>query len=123
MLQQARDARERERAQVQVGANGEAVDSTEIGDETIMEDAAMGSHEGGLGSKLVVIHCGSQNLRVGLGSDALPKTIPMVIARKWKENEAEEGDGEPAPKRIKIDGEVPEKTPDKWFGEDVRSQV
>jgi actin-related protein 8 len=73
-------------------------------------------------SKLIVIHPGSQNLRIGLGSDALPKTIPMVIARKWKESEDEEDDGEPSPKRMKVEGAVPaDALPEKWFGEDVGS--
>ncbi|WBW72263.1 Ino80 complex actin-like protein Arp8 [Schizosaccharomyces osmophilus] len=33
-------------------------------------------------AKTVVIHVGSQNLRIGLASDNSPKTVPMVIARK-----------------------------------------
>lgn len=71
-------------------------------------------------SKLIVIHPGSQNLRIGLGSDALPKTVPMVIARRWKESEDEEYGGEPSPKRMKVEGEVPaEALPEKWFGDDV----
>lgn len=71
-------------------------------------------------SKLIVIHLGSQNLRIGLGSDALPKTVPMVIARRWKESEDEEDDGEPSPKRMKVEGAVPaDALPEKWFGEDV----
>ena len=71
-------------------------------------------------SKLIVIHPGSQNLRIGLGSDALPKTIPMVIARRWKESEDEEDGGEPSPKRQKVEGAVPaDALPEKWFGEDV----
>jgi actin-related protein 8 len=73
-------------------------------------------------AKLVIIHVGSQNLRIGFGTDALPKSLPMVIARKWHENEAEEGDGEPSPKRLKVDGVVPAAAyPEKWFGEDVRA--
>jgi len=74
-------------------------------------------------SKLIVIHPGSQNLRIGLGSDALPKTVPMVIARRWKESEDEEYGGEPSPKRMKVEGEVPaEALPEKWFGDDFRDQ-
>lgn len=71
-------------------------------------------------SKLIVIHIGSQNLRIGLGSDALPKTVPMVIARRWKESEDEEDGGEPSPKRMKVEGAVPaDALPEKWFGLDV----
>jgi actin-related protein 8 len=73
------------------------------------------------GSKIIVIHPGSQYLRIGFANDALPKTVPMVIARKWKQNESEENGAEPLPKRIKIDHEVPSE-PDKWFGEEVSFQ-
>ena len=74
------------------------------------------------GMKVVVIHPGSQNLRVGLASDPLPKTVPMVIARKWKCNESEEFGGEPKPKRIRLDdGSIPE--PEKMFGPEVRKQL
>ena len=71
------------------------------------------------GSKVVVIHLGSQNLRIGLASDALPKTVPMTIARRWKESESEENGGEPSPKRPRLDdGTYPE--PDKnMFGQEV----
>jgi len=33
------------------------------------------------GSKVIVIHIGSRNLRIGLASDTFPHTVPMVIAR------------------------------------------
>jgi actin-related protein 8 len=33
------------------------------------------------GSKTIVIHFGSRNLRIGLASEAYPHTVPMVIAR------------------------------------------
>lgn len=91
-------------------------------------DDDVGAEDGGgaltgqdaLGSKVIVIHPGSQNLRIGLASDALPKTVPMVIARKWRACEAEEGSGEPTPKRLKLDdGSTLE--PEKMFGDDVRS--
>ncbi len=74
------------------------------------------------GSKIVVIHPGSQNLRIGLASDALPKTVPMVIARRWTTNESEEDGGEPKPKRLKLDnGNLME--PEKMFGDDVGTCV
>ena len=74
-----------------------------------------------LGSKVIVIHPGSQNLRIGLASDALPKTVPMVIARRWPRSECEENDGEPSPKRRKTsDGEL--LAPEKMFGEDFDTQ-
>ncbi|KAK0662731.1 putative actin-related protein 8 [Lasiodiplodia hormozganensis] len=108
MVQQARD---KDRALAQgVDVNAE---EEENGATTASQEA--------FGSKIVVIHPGSQNLRIGLASDALPKTVPMVLARKWPENEAEEDGGEPLPKRLKVDDEIPE-DPDKWFGEEFSSQ-
>ena len=66
------------------------------------------------GSKTIIIHVGSQNLRLGFATDPLPKTVPMVIARKSDKCEAD--DAEPVPKRIKLDGDA---SPEKVFGEDV----
>ena len=66
------------------------------------------------GTKTIVIHIGSQNLRLGLATDALPKTVPMVIARKAKRSEAE--DSEPRPKRLKLDDDA---FSEEWFGEEV----
>ncbi|GAB1320569.1 Actin-like protein arp8 [Madurella fahalii] len=40
-------------------------------------------------SKIVVIHPGSQNLRIGFASDALPKTISMTLATKYSQTESE----------------------------------
>lgn len=40
-------------------------------------------------SKIIVIHPGSQNLRIGFASDALPKTIPMTLATKYPQTESE----------------------------------
>ena len=72
-------------------------------------------------SKVIVIHPGSQNLRIGLASDALPKTVPMVIARRSQRSEFE-GDGEEsAPKRRKLEGEIQEE-PEKMFGEEFATQ-
>ena len=69
------------------------------------------------GSKVIVIHPGSQNLRIGLASDALPKSVPMVIARKWRKSESEEGGDERHPKRRKLDNGT-SLSPEKMFGED-----
>jgi len=85
------------------------VDMEDVGEPLTGQDA--------LGSKVIIIHPGSQNLRIGLASDALPKTVPMVIARRWKMSESEEN--EPAPKRRKTD-DGPEMEPEKMFGEEVR---
>ncbi|KAL2753368.1 hypothetical protein ACRALDRAFT_1052031 [Sodiomyces alcalophilus JCM 7366] len=40
-------------------------------------------------SKIIVIHPGSQNLRIGFASDALPKTIPMALATQFPQTESE----------------------------------
>jgi actin-related protein 8 len=71
------------------------------------------------GSKVIVIHMGSQNLRIGLASDALPKTVPMVIARKAATSESEDY-AEPKPKRFKAEDDS-ELEPEKAFGSEVRS--
>lgn len=65
------------------------------------------------GSKTIVIHVGSQNLRIGLATDALPKTVPMVIAKKAVSTEA--ADSEPVPKRLKLDENA---LPNEKFGEE-----
>lgn len=90
------------------------------GDVEMDEDQEEAEDEAHSGSKTIVIHLGSQNMRIGLASDALPKTVPMVIAKKATRSESEEGDGEPKPKRLKPDdGNTAE--PEKLFGEEVSS--
>lgn len=83
-----------------------------------MEDAEETPAEA-VGAKVIVIHVGSQNLRIGLASDALPKTLPMVIARKSTTNECEDRE-EPQPKRMKRDNGSPLE-PEKMFGSEVRA--
>ena len=75
-----------------------------------------------LSSNVIVIHPGSQNLRIGFANDALPKTIPMVIARRSVRSESEDNGGEPSPKRLKRDDGTLS-PPEKMFGEDVRTQA
>lgn len=41
-------------------------------------------------SRIIIIHPGSQNLRIGFASDALPKTIPMTLATRFPQTEAEQ---------------------------------
>ena len=111
MITQAKD-QDRARAR---GGDGD-LDMTMDIDEEGGEDVSGG--QGTSGAKVIVIHPGSQNLRIGFGSDAIPKTVPMVIARKAKQNESEENGGEPSPKRIKLDdGSYPE--PEKMFPPEV----
>lgn len=95
--------------------NGEQVGAYPDVDQTLDEDVVMDDIYGeNYGEKTIVIHVGSQNLRLGLATDALPKTVPMVIARKADRTEAE--DSEPVPKRIKLDDDTPS---EEWFGEEV----
>jgi actin-related protein 8 len=100
---------DRARALNQDGAQyGEA--DQDLDDDVAMDDGTGDNY----GSKTIVIHIGSQNLRLGLATDALPRTVPMVIARKARRTEAE--DSEPRPKRLKLDEDAPT---EEWFGEEV----
>jgi actin-related protein 8 len=112
-----KNAKDRDRA-LAMGKTEELEGDGEIDGETPMEDTEETPTEA-LGSKVIVIHVGSQNLRIGLASDALPKTVPMVIARKSTENESEEEGTEPIPKRLKLDDGSPME-PEKMFGPEVR---
>ncbi|KIW17170.1 hypothetical protein PV08_04361 [Exophiala spinifera] len=110
--------KDRDRALAQgkpVGPDGD-IDMEEGEDEEEAEDEASS------GAKTIVIHLGSQNLRVGLANDALPKTVPMVIARRAPMAESEENDGEPAPKRAKLDNGRYPPEPEKRFGEDFQKK-
>jgi actin-related protein 8 len=118
MIKEARD-KDRAMAQGLPMENGNVA----VGDETMDDIEAPIMSRDDYPSKLLIIHVGSQNLRIGLGTDALPKTVPMVIARKWKESESEEDGGEPSPKRLKVDGVIPaDAYPEKWFGDDFSDQ-
>ncbi|CAN8097069.1 unnamed protein product [Discula destructiva] len=56
-------------------------------------------------SRIIVIHPGSQNLRIGFASDALPKTIPMALATRFPQTEAEQHEALP---RRKFEAPTPE---------------
>lgn len=99
-----------DRARAQNGETGPFPDvDPDLDEDVVMDD--MGEN---YGNKTIVIHIGSQNLRLGFATDALPKTVPMVIA--WKSDRTEAEDSEPLPKRIKLDEDAP---PEEWFGEEV----
>lgn len=97
-------------AEAEADADADANEDDDEEEETATEAA---------GSKVIVIHVGSQNLRIGLSSDALPKTMPMVIARKSSTNESDDRD-EPKPKRFKRDDGTDE-DPERVFGPEVSS--
>ena len=80
-------------------------------EEMTMDDVNGENH----GSRTIVLHVGSQNLRLGLATDALPRTIPMVVARKDIHSESEIR--EPRPKRVKTNDTT---SSEHWFGDDVR---
>ena len=114
-------AKDRDRALAQTRPNDPPPPDMDmdIDDDVGIDD--LGGTSGGLdasGNKVIVIHPGSQNLRIGLASDALPKSIPMVIARKWRFSESEEGDREPRPKRLKLEDGSPHE-PEHMFGQEV----
>ncbi|KAJ8114523.1 hypothetical protein ONZ43_g4885 [Nemania bipapillata] len=75
------------------------------------EEAAVPSSDGTDPSKVIVIHPGSQNLRIGFASDALPKTIPMTVATKFPQTESEMY--EALPRR-----QFEAKTTDQQYGEE-----
>lgn len=62
-------------------------------------------------SKIIVIHPGSQNLRIGFASDALPRTIPMTLATKFPQTESDMY--EALPRR-----QFEAKTTDQQYGEE-----
>ena len=101
-------------------AQGEDEDGDiDMDDDAGLENAMVGDFDN-TGTKVVVIHPGSQNLRIGLASDPLPKTVPMVIARKAERSESEEGGTEAEPKRLaKPDGSTAR--PEEMFGKEVSS--
>lgn len=63
------------------------------------EPTVVGEDDNGVGvndpSRIIIIHPGSQNLRIGFASDALPKTIPMALATRYPQTESEEHEALP----------------------------
>ncbi|KAI9934720.1 actin-like protein arp8 [Aspergillus wentii] len=115
----AKTAKDRDRALAMEKANDLGIPEPDADDgDTNMEDEE--SEVETVGSKVIVIHLGSQNLRIGLASDALPKTVPMVIARKSSTSESEDRE-EPNPKRLKLDDDSAME-PEKMFGSEFSSQ-
>ena len=75
-------------------------DEMDIDDSTLQDDVGAAPDDTTIpASKTIIIHPGSQNLRIGFGSDVLPKTVPMCIARKSTENESEDPHHQPLPER------------------------
>lgn len=102
-----------------VDPNAMDIDSQTVVDDAAATVAAEEQEEATLGSKVIVIHPGSQNLRIGLANDALPKSLPNVIARRSPKAEYEEE--ERCPKRVKVmddDGDDAD-LDDGMFGDEV----
>ena len=113
--------RDRELAQSGLGEATAIDPEIDLGDDVGLDDSGTPGQER-LGSKIIVIHPGSQNLRIGLADDSLPRTVPMCIARRWVTNESEDGDGDPRPKRQKSnDGSA--LAPEKMFGSNVTTSI
>ena len=112
--------KDKDRARALNETNGDLDMSMDVDEDGGLDDmgGTSGEQDFVSGNNVIVIHPGSQNLRIGFANDAIPKSVPMVIARKWKVNESEESSGGPAPKRIKLSGDT-EPTPRQMFGEEV----
>ena len=122
MTTKARD-RDRELAQANPNEVPPSGVDLDMDDDAAMDDAGEPlTGQDALGSKVIVIHPGSQNLRIGLASDALPRTVPMVIARIWRRSESEEDGGEPFPKRRRT-GDGSQMEPEQMFGDDVIARL
>ncbi|MCJ1350856.1 MAG: actin-like protein arp8 [Icmadophila ericetorum] len=116
------NAKDRDRALAESRASDIPVPAVDMDleDDVGMDELSSVPGQDASGNKVIVIHPGSQNLRIGLASDALPKTVPMVIARRWRSSESEE-DPEPRPKRMKFDDDsLPE--PEILFGQEFAKQ-
>ena len=98
--QQEELLREQEKTRLAASAADPAIapdDEAKVPEEVAEEEEEVTRY----GSKIIVIHPGSQNLRIGFASDALPKSIPNVIARRSEKAEFEFE--ERCPKRVKLD--------------------
>ncbi|KAK4247769.1 ARP8-like protein [Corynascus novoguineensis] len=78
------NAKDRDRAMNTANANGDVPLPLDEGEEGPAPPTGLMDP-----SKIIVIHPGSQNLRIGFASDALPKTIPMTLATKYPQTESE----------------------------------
>jgi actin-related protein 8 len=117
-IKMTKSAKDRDRARAMEKTTEEA-DAEEDAEGDANEEDDEDQPTETAGSKVIVIHVGSQNLRIGLSSDALPKTMPMVIARKSNTNESDDRE-EPKPKRLKRE-DGSDEDPERAFGPEVSS--
>lgn len=92
-----RDAKNKDRALARTGTADVPLPMDEDEEDTDVTDELAAS-------KIIVIHPGSQNLRIGLANDALPKTVIMAIAERFPVTESQEY--EPRPKRPELQAEL-----------------
>lgn len=111
-----KQARDKDREQVPANLRQQDVEDNPAESEADLppEDIDDGDVSKAFNSRTIVIHPGSQNMRIGLASQILPKTVPTVIARKSDKAECETDGGEPRPKRRKLENEG-----DKLFDDEV----
>jgi actin-related protein 8 len=105
-----RTAKDRDRALARTGNTdvpGPAPDDLDFG----VDDAGADSNDGLDASKIIIIHPGSQYMRIGFASDALPKTVPMVTGMKWSRTESDQYEARPR-------REDYEAAPEQQFGEE-----
>ncbi|TVY36203.1 putative actin-related protein, partial [Lachnellula subtilissima] len=102
-----RNAKDRDRALARTGETDVPIITNAEGDLEDEDEVNDGLDP----SKIICIHIGSQNLRIGFANDALPKTVPMAIAITAKFTESEST--KPIPIREDAD-----ESPEEQFGEE-----
>jgi actin-related protein 8 len=100
------NAKDRDRA-----LNEQAGDASLLVPDLQTEESAAGASLSDP-SNIIVIHPGSQNLRIGFASDALPKTIPTTLATRHPRTESEILDA--LPRREHITRNPEEQYSEEW---------
>jgi actin-related protein 8 len=104
-----KNAKDRDRALARTGNTDVPVPAADVMDLDDDEGALADERDH---TKTIIIHVGSQNLRIGLASDALPKTIPMCCAVPMPQPECEVK--EPLPRRQQATGPPEEQWGEEW---------
>ncbi|KAF7949084.1 hypothetical protein EAE96_008255 [Botrytis aclada] len=99
-----RDAKNKDRALARTGTADVPLPMDEDEEDTDVTDELAAS-------KIIVIHPGSQNLRIGLANDALPKTVIMAIAERFPVTESQEYEARPKRQNFEL-------PPEQQFGEE-----
>lgn len=116
--QMMEEKREEEEPQVDADGDLELLDADQAADDFAQRQKKKP------GQKCIVIHPGSQNLRIGRASDALPKSIPNVIARQSEKSESELHPAAPKRNMLQLDDEEePEVDWEHPFGADFEEEL